>query len=100
MVAAPHVALASPGAGDELIAFRLLRFLRENDMKRSMIRPAAVLAIERLKIASKGLPKEKVSLALNLACEGKPGELGRPATVTITANGRKLGNGQSPKTDR
>ena len=35
---------------------------------------------------------------MNFAYEGKPGELGKPATVTITANGKKVGEGKLPKT--
>ena len=52
-----------------------------------------MLAIERFTITSEPLPKGKVALAVNFAYEGKPGELGKPATVTITANGKKIGEG-------
>jgi arylsulfatase len=57
-----------------------------------------MLAIERFTITSEALPKGKVALAVNVAYEGKPGELGKPATVTITANGKKTGEGKLPKT--
>jgi hypothetical protein len=39
-----------------------------------------------------------VALAVNVAYEGKPAEFGRPATVTITANGKKVGEGRLPRT--
>ena len=35
---------------------------------------------------------------MNVAYEGKPGERGKPATVTLTANGKKVGEGKLPKT--
>ena len=57
-----------------------------------------MLAIERFAIASEALPKGKVVLTVNVAYDGKPGERGKPATVTITANGQKIGEGKLPKT--
>ena len=57
-----------------------------------------MLALERYTVVSEGLPKGKVALAVNVAYEGKPAEFGRPATVTITANGKKVGEGRLPRT--
>lgn len=57
-----------------------------------------MLAVERFTITSDELPKGKVSLVMNLVYEGQPGERGRPATVTLTANGKKVGEGKLPKT--
>jgi arylsulfatase A-like enzyme len=57
-----------------------------------------MLAIERYTITSETLPKGKVKLAVNVAYEGKPGELGKSAAVTITANGKPVGSGKLPKT--
>lgn len=57
-----------------------------------------MLAIERFTISSEELPKGRVSLAMNLVYEGKAGERGKPATVTLTANGKKVGEGKLPKT--
>ncbi|WP_165073776.1 arylsulfatase [Paludisphaera rhizosphaerae] len=57
-----------------------------------------MLALDRYTITSEALPKGKVTLAMHLAYEGKPGELGKPATVTLTANGKKVGEGKLPKT--
>ena len=57
-----------------------------------------MLAIERFTITSAPLPNGKVSLAVNLSYEGKPGERGKPASVTITANGQKVGEGKLSRT--
>ncbi len=57
-----------------------------------------MLAIERFTIVSDPLPKGRVALAVHLNYEGKPGERGMPATVTILANGEKVGEGKLPKT--
>lgn len=57
-----------------------------------------MLALDRYTITSEVLPKGKVTLAMHLAYEGKPGELGKPATVTLTANGQEVGKGKLPKT--
>ncbi|HEY1906369.1 MAG TPA: hypothetical protein VGG91_10015 [Myxococcaceae bacterium] len=35
---------------------------------------------------------------MNLVYEGKAGELGKAASVTLTANGKKVGEGKLPKT--
>jgi hypothetical protein len=57
-----------------------------------------MLAIERFTIVSDPLPKGKVALAVYLKYEGSLGERGKPATVTILANGKKIGEGKLPKT--
>jgi arylsulfatase len=57
-----------------------------------------MLAIERFTITSAKLPNGKVTLVMRLAYDGKPGELGKPATVTLTANGKKVGEGKLPRT--
>ncbi len=56
------------------------------------------LAIERFTTVGDALPPGKVALAMHLNYEGKPGEIGKPATVTLTANGKKIGEGKLPKT--
>jgi arylsulfatase len=56
------------------------------------------LAIDRNTITSEPLPKGKVKLSMNFAYQGKPGERGKPASVVITANGKKVGEGKIPKT--
>ena len=57
------------------------------------------LSLERYDIASPApLPKGKVQIKVNLAYGGKPGELGKGATVTMTVNGSKVAEGQLPKT--
>ncbi len=57
-----------------------------------------MLAVDRFRITSDVLPKGKVSLAVNVAYQGQPGELGKAASVTITANGKKVGEGTLPRT--
>ena len=57
-----------------------------------------MLAIERFTVTSEVLPKGKISLAVNVQYEGNPGELGKPASVTITANGNQIGEGRLPRT--
>lgn len=57
-----------------------------------------MLAIERFTITSEALPVGKVALGVQLTYEGKPGQLGKPATVELTANGKKIGEGKLPKT--
>ena len=57
-----------------------------------------MLALERFTITSDALPKGKVTLVVDLAYEGKPGELGKGATVTLSANGKKVGEGKLPRT--
>src|SRR5581483_9145864 len=46
-----------------------------------------LLALERFTITSQPLPQGKVTLSVHVAYAGQPGELGKPATVTLTANG-------------
>jgi hypothetical protein len=56
------------------------------------------LALERYTIAATtALPKGKVQLKVDFAYKGKAGELGKGATVTITANGAKVAEGELPK---
>jgi arylsulfatase A-like enzyme len=57
-----------------------------------------LLALERFTTTSDPLPKGKVSLLAEIAYEGKPGELGKGATVTLSANGKKVGEGKLPRT--
>ena len=56
------------------------------------------LAMDRTTITSEPLSKGKVRLSINFAYQGKPGERGKPASVVITANGKKVGEGKIPKT--
>lgn len=57
-----------------------------------------MLALERYTIHSEPLPKGRVTLAMDLAYEGGQGEMGKSATVTLTANGKKVGEGRLPRT--
>lgn len=57
-----------------------------------------LLALERFTITSEPLPKGKVALGVEVAYEGRPGEMGQPAAVTLTANGKKVGAGRLPRT--
>ena len=57
-----------------------------------------LLALDRFTTTSDPLPKGKVSLVAEVAYEGKPGELGKGATVTLSANGKKVGEGKLPRT--
>ena len=56
------------------------------------------LALQRFTITSDAIPKGKVAIAVHIAYEGKPGEFGKGATVTLTANGKKVGEGELPRT--
>lgn len=57
------------------------------------------LEMERPTITGKdALPKGKVKLALDFKYEGKEGDLGKGATVTMSVNGTKVVEGQIPKT--
>lgn len=57
------------------------------------------LELERTAIAATSvLPKGKVKLVVDIAYSGKPGERGKAATVTISANGTKIGEGRLEKT--
>jgi arylsulfatase A-like enzyme len=57
-----------------------------------------MLAIERFTVETEPLPKGAITLAVNVVSEGQPGERGKPASVTITANGKKVGEGKLPRT--
>jgi arylsulfatase len=57
-----------------------------------------MLALERYTISSSPLPKGKVALVVNFAYQGKPGERGQAAAVTISANGKPIGSGRVPRT--
>jgi len=57
------------------------------------------LALDRYAIAGQQpLPKGKVQLKVDFAYNGKPGERGQPAAVTMMVNGTKIAQGQLPKT--
>ena len=57
------------------------------------------LEMERPTITGKdALPKGKMKLALDFKYEGKEGDLGQDATVTMSVNGTKVAEGQIPKT--
>ena len=58
-----------------------------------------MLAIERFTITSEALPKGKVTLNVKVAYDGQPGERGKSAFVTMSANGQKIGEGKLPKND-
>ena len=57
-----------------------------------------MLAIKRFTVTSDELPKGDVELAVHVDYEGKGDERGKPAKVTITANGDKVGSGELPET--
>jgi len=57
-----------------------------------------MLALDRYTISTTELPKGKVSLSVNVDYQGKAGEHGKPANVTLTANGKKVGGGKLPRT--
>jgi arylsulfatase len=57
-----------------------------------------LLALERFTTTSEPLPTGRVRLSVDVGYEGKPGEFGKPATVTLTANGTKVGEGKLPRT--
>jgi arylsulfatase len=57
-----------------------------------------MLAIERYDIMTETLPQGKVKLEVDFTYEGKAGERGQPATVTIKANDKQIGTGTLPKT--
>jgi arylsulfatase len=57
------------------------------------------LSVERYNVTSTTpLPKGKVQVKVNFAYSGKAGEFGKGATVTMTVNGTKVGEGELPKT--
>jgi hypothetical protein len=52
-----------------------------------------------LYLASQGaLPTGKVTLVAEVACQDAKDERGRPAQVTLTANGQQVGQGRLPRT--
>jgi hypothetical protein len=54
---------------------------------------------ERPTITGKdALPKGKVKLAIDFKCEGKEKELGKAATVTMSADGAKVAEGRLERT--
>ncbi len=57
-----------------------------------------MLAIDRYTITSDALPTGKVVLVADIAYDGKPGEFGKSATVTLSANGKQIGQGKLPRT--
>jgi hypothetical protein len=57
------------------------------------------LELERPTISAKAaLPKGKVKLVVDVNYEGKAGELGKAAAVTLTANGTKVAEGRLART--
>jgi Sulfatase len=57
------------------------------------------LALDRFTIRSdKPLPTGKVEIKVQFTYQGKPGELGKPAAVTMLVNGAKVAEGQLPHT--
>lgn len=57
-----------------------------------------LLALERFTTTSEPLPRGKMSVAVDFKYEGMPGGFGKPAAVTLTANGKKVGEGRLPRT--
>ena len=57
-----------------------------------------MLAVDRFTVTSEKLPQGKLALAAQFTYEGQPGEFGKAATVTLTANGAKVGEGRLPRT--
>jgi arylsulfatase len=57
-----------------------------------------LLAMDLFTITSDPLPKGKVTLMVDFAYAGKPGEFGKGALVTILVNGQKTGEGKLPRT--
>jgi len=56
------------------------------------------LDLDRYTVAGQEALKGKVKLVVDFAYEGKPGERGKGATVTLTANGNKVAEGKLPRT--
>jgi len=56
------------------------------------------LDLDRYPVAGQEALKGKVKLVVDFAYEGKPGERGKGATVTLTANGNKVAEGKLPRT--
>jgi hypothetical protein len=58
------------------------------------------LELDRPTITGKdALPKGKVKLVVDFKYEGKAGELGKPATVTMSVNGAKAAEGRFERTN-
>lgn len=57
------------------------------------------LALERTTVtAEQPLPAGKAEIKVEFAYEGKAGEFGKPATVTLSVNGRKVGEAKLSRT--
>ena len=57
------------------------------------------LALERTTVAAEQpLPPGKAEIKVEFAYEGKPGEFGKPATVTLSVDGRKVGEARLART--
>ena len=56
------------------------------------------LAIDRATVTSEPLPHGPVKLAVRFDYEGRPGEFGKPAKVSLAVNGREAGAGRIPHT--
>jgi arylsulfatase len=57
------------------------------------------LDLDRYTIAgTEALPRGKVRLVVGFAYDGNPGERGKGATVTLSANGTKIAEGKLPRT--
>lgn len=57
------------------------------------------LDLERYTIVSQSvLPKGKVQVSVDVTYQGKEGELGKAANVTMSVNGKKVAEGKLPKT--
>ncbi len=58
-----------------------------------------LLALEHFTVTSTdALPSGKVTVEVDVAYEGKPGESGKAAAVTLRADGKKVGEGRLPRT--
>jgi arylsulfatase len=57
-----------------------------------------MLALDRYVITSEPLPAGKSTLEVDFKYLGQPGQFGKGASVTLTANGKKIGSGEIPKT--
>jgi arylsulfatase len=56
------------------------------------------LAIDRATVTSEPLPQGPVKLAVRFDYDGRPGEFGKPAKVSLAVNGREAGAGRIPHT--
>ncbi|MCK7599008.1 arylsulfatase [Microbulbifer sp. CAU 1566] len=57
-----------------------------------------MLAVERYTVSSDVLPKGRVKLVADVAYQGGKDERGKPAKVTLSVDGKKVGEGNLPKT--